>query len=217
MTRKLPPTASFAEAAGGDRLYAPSAERNAAPIAQLLALVAPRTGRALEIASGTGQHVVVFAETLPGLTWQPTEPDPARRASIDAHAAEAGLDSIRAAQPLDACTAGWSGDWPGQDLIVLSNLLHLVSQPEALTLLSEAAQALAPGGVFVIYGPFRRDGKLTSEGDETFDGQLREADPAIGYKNDAEIREALTEAGLEILRQVEMPANNLALVARRGA
>ena len=98
---------------------------------------------------------------------------------------------------------------------MLSNLLHLISDTEALTLIEEAARALAPGGTFVVYGPFKRDGELTSEGDARFDAQLREADPEIGYKDDVAIRAAMTRAGLTVTRTAKMPANNLALVATR--
>ncbi|MAC79903.1 MAG: methyltransferase [Rhodobacteraceae bacterium] len=215
MSRPLPPTASVAEPAGGARLYAPSADRNVGPIADLLAQVAPATGRALEIASGTGQHVIVFADRLPGLHWQPTDPQADRRASIDAYAADAGLPNIRPAQPLDACAPGWADTLGHNDLIVLCNLLHLISWPEVQALLAEAAKALAPGGTFVIYGPFKRGGELTSEGDRTFDAQLRASDPAIGYKDDFDTLDLLVSHGLDVAQVVEMPANNLALIATR--
>ena len=213
--RPLPPSASVAEPREGDRLFAPSAARNAGPIAELLADVAPTRGRALEIASGTGQHVVTFAARLPGLTWQPTEPDAARRASIDAHARDAGRANILAARPLDACTPGWAAAHGGQHLIVLCNLLHLVPMDEALALLDEVPLALAPGGRFVVYGPFRRAGRLTSDGDARFDAELRAADPRIGYKEIDAVRDRLAASGLTLVEIREMPANNLALVAKR--
>lgn len=215
MTRALPPTASVANPVGGARLHAPSADRNVGPIADLLVQLAPDTGRALEIASGTGQHVIVFADRLPGLDWQPTDPQADRRASVDAYAQDAGLPNIRPALPLDACAPGWSDAMGGNDLIVLCNLLHLITWPEVQALLTEAARALAPGGTFVVYGPFKRAGELTSEGDRTFDAQLRASDPAIGYKDDFDTLDVLVREGLEIRQVVEMPANNLALVATR--
>ena len=101
------------------------------------------------------------------------------------------------------------------DLIVLVNLLHLISWPETRTLIGEAAAALVPGGRLVIYGPFLRDGALTSDGDAAFHASLTAADPEIGYKNDADIRAALKAAGLEPREAVEMPANNLTLVAEK--
>ncbi|WP_412507795.1 DUF938 domain-containing protein [Roseovarius sp. SYSU LYC5161] len=214
--RRFPPQlASTATPGEEGRLHAPAAERNAAPILELLRLHAPERGRALELAAGTGQHAAHFAAALPGLDWQPTEIDAERRSSIDAWAAAAGLPNLRAAIDLDVTAPGWGAHHAGQSLVLLVNLLHLVSAIEARTVVSETAQALAPGGVFVLYGPFLRDGEATSEGDAAFDASLRAQDPAIGYKDDFEVIDWLHAAGLELAEVVEMPANNLALVARR--
>ncbi|MCB1342650.1 MAG: DUF938 domain-containing protein [Pseudooceanicola sp.] len=213
MTRQLPPTASVAKPDGTGRLFAPAAERNAQAIGDLLAEVAPPQGRALELASGTGQHVAAFARRFPGLNWQPTEPDAGRRASIDTYTQ--GLTNVTPAIPLDACAPGWSTGHVGQNLILLVNLLHLISTPEAETLIAETAKALAPGGTFVLYGPFKRGGALTSPGDESFHASLQASDPAIGYKDDFDTIDLLQSAGLEMALVMEMPANNLALVARK--
>ena len=216
MTRSLPPTASVAHVQEGGKLHAPAAERNGHVIADLLRAQAPKAGRALEIASGTGQHIIRFAAALPGLQWQPTDIDDARLRSIDAHVAEAGLPNVAQAMHLDATRAGWSTDHPGLSLIVLVNLLHLVSTPETRTLLGEAALALAPDGVLVIYGPFARDGRLISDGDTRFDAELRGADPTIGYKDSKDMVDWLAAAGLNTICH-EMPANNLALVCPKPA
>ena len=65
----------------------------------------------LEVASGTGEHVVHFAAALPGLTWQPSDPDADRRTSIDAWAT--GMPNIRAALELDAAASRLAGR-PGE-------------------------------------------------------------------------------------------------------
>lgn len=215
MIRQVPETASIAKPTEGGRLCAPSAERNCQPLCDLLAKIAPENGSALEIASGTGQHVIAFAARLPDLTWQPTEPDPVRRASIDAYVAEAGLSNLSPGRDLDAAMPGWGAAHRGQSLIVLVNLLHLISTAEAQNLIDEAAQALAPGGRFVVYGPFMRAGELTSEGDERFHASLRAQDPEIGYKDDFEVLDLALAAGLAPVDVIEMPANNLALVLER--
>lgn len=207
--------ASRAEGAGDARLHAPSAARNTPPLVALLRQHAPRSGQALELASGTGEHALAFAEALPGLDWQPTEIDPARRASIDAWAATRRLPNLRPAMALDACAPGWGAAHAGQDLVMLVNLLHLISTPEARTIVAETAQALAPGGRFILYGPFLRDGETTSEGDARFHAALRAADPETGYKDDFDVLDWLHAAGLVLVDLVEMPANNLAFVARR--
>lgn len=211
--RPLPPSASVTLPGSGVRLVAPSADRNRGYIASLLQHVAPERGDALELASGTGQHVVTFAEALPQFTWQPSEIDPARRASIAAYVADAGLPNLRPPVEINATAPGW-GAAHRADLIVVVNLLHLIRVDEVKVLLKEAARALRSGGRFVLYGPFMRAGELTSPGDQSFHADLIAADPAIGYKDDFDTLDWLIEAGLDIAEVVEMPANNLGIVAR---
>lgn len=211
----LPDSASTATAGEDGRLYAPSSDRNAGPILALLKHHGPAEGRALELAAGTGQHAAHFAAALPGLHWQPTDIDPARRQSIDAWAETVKAPNLQKAIELDATAPGWGAQHAGQDLVLLVNLLHLVSTPEAQTLIAEAAQALAPGGRLILYGPFLRDGAATSDGDASFHAALTAQDPEIGYKDDFDVIDWLHDAWLELVDVVEMPANNLALIAKR--
>ncbi|WP_321832390.1 DUF938 domain-containing protein [Thalassovita sp.] len=215
MSRKLTlPDSPNMDAADGDgRLFAPSAQRNMDYIIDLVRAHAPATGKALEIASGTGEHAVALARALPQLQWQPSDPDADRRRSINAHGA--GQDNLADAIALNATAVGWSADHGGQNLILLVNLLHLISTDEAKRLIAEAAQALAPGGVFIVYGPFLRDGETTSEGDARFHASLQAQDAAIGYKDDWDVIDWLQTNWLEMVQVVEMPANNLSFIARR--
>ena len=199
------------------RRVAPSATRNAEAIRDVLLSVAPATGRALELASGTGQHAALLALALPGLDWQPTDRDPGNLPSIDAWAVWSGAANLRAARVLDAGASGWGAGHGPVALVQAVNLLHLVPEVVAQTVLAEAAQALAPGGLLAIYGPFLRDGRTTSDGDAAFDASLRAQDPTIGYKDAAVVLGWMAAAGLEPRDPVTMPANNLFLLAdRRG-
>lgn len=215
MNGKLPPSASVALPGDDARLYAPAAARNVQSLCDLLRDHAPPKGRALELARGTGEHVAAFARALPDLWWQPTEPDPDRRASIDAHVAAAGLTNVAPAIPLDATQAGWNASHGGQDLVFLANLLHLIPSPHAQSLITAVALALAPGGTLILYGPFSRAGKLTSQGDRDFDAALQSADPAIGYKDTVDMVRWLSDAALSPIDCVDLPANNLAFIARK--
>lgn len=199
------------------RISAPSALRNRDLIAAELVRLAPAQGRALEIASGTGEHVIRFAAAMPGLDWQPTDPDPLRRASIAAWTEGAGLANIRPPRDLNAARPGWAVAEGPADLIVLVNLLHLIAEAEAQVVLAEIGAALAPGGIFALYGPFLRDGEATSEGDAAFHASLRAQDPAIGYKDVVDTCAQLVAAGLSHVETVAMPANNLLLVFERPA
>lgn len=217
MTRKLPKNASIAHMAGGNKLVAPSASRNAADIVAVLAKFAPLTGKALEIASGTGQHCISFAREFPSLHWQPTDIDSSRRASIDAYVSDSALTNVAPALPLDACKTDWSNRHTNQSMIVVINLLHLISAAETQTLISEAAMALVPSGRFVIYGPFMRDGKLTSKSDVNFHASLITQDPEIGYKDEIDVLSMTQDAGLSVVNRTEMPSNNLALIVEKPA
>lgn len=215
MTARLPPSASVVTAHEAGKLHAPAAARNVDALCRVLNDHAPHTGRALEIASGTGQHVTAFARALPGLIWHPTEIDSARRASINAYVQEAGLPNLKPAAHLDATLPGWSGKQGGFDLIVLINLLHLIHAEACENLIFEALKALSDTGPFLIYGPFKRNGQLTSEGDKRFDADLRATDRRIGYKDSTDIEEWLRKAGATNIEIRDMPANNLAIVARK--
>ncbi|ABD53840.1 DUF938 domain-containing protein [Jannaschia sp. CCS1] len=198
------------------RLDAPAALRNRDALTAALTTLAP-DGRALEIASGTGQHVIRFAPAMPGLHWQPTDPDPDRRASIAAWMAAEPAPNIAAPIHLDACAPGWAAQHDPFDIIFLANLLHLVPDAAAKICLTEMAHALAPGGCALVYGPFLRDGKTTSEGDAAFDARLKVENPGAGYKDLAWVMDIWRAAGLTPAPPQAMPANNLLLRATRSA
>lgn len=210
MALKLPDTG--AQTLPDGRRMVASAARNAGPILEVL-LGLGLKGRLLELASGSGLHAAEMAGKL-GLDWQPTDVDPANFPSIRAWAGFAG-STIRPPILLDATTPGWaagSGQW---DAVLLVNLLHLIPQMAAATVLAEAPQALSLGGTFCLYGPFLREGQATSPGDAAFDASLRQQNPLIGYKDLAWVLDHLSRQGLSV-RVVEMPANNLLLLAQRS-
>ncbi|MEM7317738.1 MAG: DUF938 domain-containing protein [Pseudomonadota bacterium] len=213
MTRDVPRNASVVTQVQGPKLVAPSVARNYQALRDALDRTAPKTGHALEIASGTGEHIAGFATCWPDLEWQPTEPDRARRDSIDAYCA--GLSNVRRAKNLNATAPGWGNLYTGQDLILLVNLLHLISKTEAQILISETSHALGPDGRFIFYGPFMRSGKLTSEGDQRFHASLTRHDPEIGYKDDGFVLECLETSNLELVEIAEMPANNVTFISKK--
>lgn len=195
----------------------PSAMRNLAPILAQMDAHAPKTGRALEIASGTGQQVVRFAGIRPYLDWQPSDLSEANRASAAAWRAASGAPNIREPIALDAGRAGWGADLGPFDLIVSVNLLHLVPDETAAIMLDEIPRALAPGGVALLYGPFLRGGEPTSAGDRRFHESLRAQDARLGYKDADWVLRQLTEGGLAVKSPIAMPANNLMFVCKAPA
>ena len=138
------------------RQHAPAAERNRNPILAVLRQVLPTSGLALEIASGSGQHVTHFAAALPDLVWQPSDPDAGSRASIAAWTADSGLTNIRAPLALDVEHGPWGID-SAQALICI-NMIHISPWTATQGLFDGAARLLGSGGVMYLYGPYRRHG-----------------------------------------------------------
>jgi SAM-dependent methyltransferase len=193
------------------RLFAPSAARNREPILQVLRGHLPASGLVLEVASGTGEHVVHFAAALPGLQWQPTDPLPAHRASIDAWAAD--FANIQSAIPLDATAS----DWPLQraDAVLCINMIHIAPWDAAEGLVAGASRILAPGGLLALYGPYRRAGQATEPGNAAFDADLRGRNPAWGLREVETVAALAAGCGFGAPSIMTMPANNLMLLLRR--
>ena len=197
------------------RRSAPAALRNRDAILSALRTLLPPAGLVLEVASGSGEHAVHFAAALPDLVFQPSDPDPRARASIDAWAAGAGLPNLRPALALDAAMS--PGAWPiaRADAVLCINMVHIAPWEAALGLVRGAARLLPTGAPLVLYGPFRRGGAHTARSNAAFDAALRAEDPRWGVRD----LEALAEAaaGFGPPTVVPMPANNLVLAFRRAA
>jgi len=191
----------------------PSAERNKGPILGVLRRILPGSGTVLEIASGTGQHVVHFAAALPHLAFQPSDPDPGCRESVAGWIGEAGVSNISPPLGVDVRLPDWGVDTA--DAVICANMIHIAPWACAEGLAAGAARLLPAQGPLVIYGPFKRDGAHTAPSNEAFDASLRAQDPDWGIR-DLEAVEALGEAhGLVLEEIVEMPANNLTVVLRK--
>jgi hypothetical protein len=193
------------------RRTAPATWRNREPILHVLRPILPPTGLVLEIASGTGEHVAYFAAALPGLRWQPSDPDPIARASIAAWAA--GTENIRAPLLLDASAEAWPVE--RAEAIICINMVHISPWTATAGLMRGAAAILNPGAPLYLYGPFRRMGAHTAPSNASFDADLRAQNPAWGVRNVEAVIEEAGRNGLALNEVVEMPANNLSVVFRR--
>lgn len=202
------------------RQHSPAAERNRAPIlARLQALLAP-SGRALEIASGSGQHAACFAAALPGWHWQPSDASGALLASIDAWAAEAGPGRVAPARRLDVQDERWPSDGAPFaqpfDLIFCANLLHISAPECTAALLRGAARHLGADGLLVVYGPFLEDEVATAPSNLAFDADLRRRNPEWGIRRREDVEAQAHAVGLALRQRHALPANNLLLVWGRA-
>jgi Protein of unknown function (DUF938) len=194
-------------------LQSAPAERNKQPILEVLERVLPCSGIVLEIASGTGQHVAHFARALPGIVWQPSEPDISLHASIRAHAATVPYGNVREPLALDVSKSPWPVD--GVDAIVCINMIHIAPWTATSALLSGAAERLPGGAPLVLYGPYRMHGRHTAPGNAAFDEGLRARNAAWGVRDLETVTELAEERGFVLEETVSMPANNFVVVYRR--
>jgi len=193
---------------------APAAERNREPIAAVLREALPEAGSVLEIASGTGEHALYFARQFASLSWQPSDPDPAALASIEAWSADAGLANLLAPVVLDAAAETWPV--AKADAILCINMVHISPWAATEGLMRGAGRLLAPGAPLILYGPYRRAGVPTAPSNEAFDLSLQARDPEWGLRQLDAVTAEAEKSGLGFDRLVEMPANNLILVFRRS-
>src|SRR5262245_1680777 len=168
------------------RLYASATQRNRAPILDVLKRILPASGSLLEIASGTGEHAVWFAQQLPGFVHQPSDPSPEHRASIRAWRSASGLANLRAPLALDVMIRGWEADAqipPDLTAILCINLIHIAPWAASLGLLRGGGAALGAGRLLYLYGPYRRGGVHTAASNAAFDRSLRAQDPEWGVRD----------------------------------
>jgi SAM-dependent methyltransferase len=196
----------------------------------------PPSGLVLEIASGTGEHSVFFAERFPGMDWQPSDVHPDALASIIAWRDEAKLPNLRPPLKIDASSRDWpvdsaeavlsikmdsdscdhqkTAETGGFDVVLNLNMVHISPWGAALGLLDGAARVLKRNGALILYGPWLQAGVETAPSNLAFDQQLRERDPEWGLRRVEDFDAAASKRGFRLEQTRAMPANNLMLLFR---
>lgn len=195
------------------RLNAPAALRNRDLILDVLRAHLPAQGLVLEIASGSGQHCIRFGEELSHHIFQPSDPNPAARASINAWIRDTGATNVRQALALDATAELWPIE--AADAIFCINMIYIAPWRAACGLFAGGARLLPAGGPLYLYGPFKREGRHTAPGNEAFDASLKQENPDWGVRELEAVASLAAACGFGEPAIIEMPANNLSLIFRR--
>lgn len=195
------------------RRYAPATERNREAILAVLRDILPQMGTVLEIASGSGEHVVHFAKAFSALMFQPSERTAELLSSIAAHSGDSGLKNINPALHLDALVHPWKIDTA--DAAYNCNMIHIAPWRVAEGLMSGLGQVLKPDAPFLLYGPFKINGLHTAPSNASFDESLKAMDPSYGIRDLETVTELAADHALELVDRIEMPANNQSLVFRK--
>ena len=201
------------EGAGDERRSAPAVARNVEHIIAVLDQWLPPHGSVLELASGTGEHVVALARHFPALDWQPSDPNPDALRSIAAWREGHPSNNLAAPIALDARDRKWPLE--RADAMLSINMVHISPWTAALGLLDGAARLLGNGAPLILYGPWIEQGIETAPSNLAFDADLRDRDPEWRLREVAGFTAAAVERGLVLTERREMPANNLMLLLRR--
>jgi SAM-dependent methyltransferase len=196
------------------RLDYPATGRNQKVILDVLKEALPTSGTVLEVGSGSGQHITYFAQKMPHLKWQPSDPSLVARASIEAWCRELHINgSVHPALNLNARVDIWSLAHIKDLAAILSiNMIHISPWEACLGLLKNANRILSPGGVLYLYGPFKIGGVHSAQSNADFDLSLQSQDPSWGVRNLDDVAEEALSQNFQLMKTVRMPANNLSVI-----
>lgn len=195
------------------RQYAPATARNRLPILDVLRAVLPSLGVVLEVASGTGEHIVHFARSFPSVTWQPSDPSDEARRSIEAWIATEGVGNVRPPLDLDAASDKWPIDHASA--IICINMIHISPWAATAGLMQGAGRILPEGAPLYLYGPFRQAAKAMERSNAAFDQALRSQDPRWGLRDLEAVIDCAALHHMVLDQILEMPANNLSVILRK--
>ncbi len=192
--------------------YSESCEQNREPILSVIQPLFADLNQILEIGSGTGQHAVYFAARMPHLIWH-TSDCAEYHAGIRLWLEEAALPNVRDPLHLDVARCSW----PALDVdgVFSANTAHIMHWPEVEAMFAGVGDLLPAGGLFVLYGPFNYQGRFTSDSNARFDSWLKQRDPAMGVRDFEALDALASQAGLQLMNDFEMPANNRILCWQR--
>lgn len=198
--------------ASTNKPYAESCDQNREVILAVLKECFVEPGHVLEIASGSGQHAVYFAQQMPHLQWQPSDQG-VNLPGIQAWVNEAGLDNILEILLLDVTMPSWPVE--RADYVFSANSVHIMPWSAVQALFAGLRSVLNRGGLFALYGPFNYSGHYTSASNERFDQWLKQRDPQSGIRDFEALDELARQSDLTIVEDYEMPANNRILVWKK--
>jgi hypothetical protein len=167
----------------------------------------------LEVASGTGEHALYFAERFTNLEWQPSDIHADALASIEQWREAGDVSNLRPPLVIDASSPDWPID--RADALLSINMVHISPWASALGLLDGAARLLGTGAPLILYGPWLRNEVATAPTNLDFDSQLKERNPQWGLRRVEDFSAEASKRGLDLAETRAMPANNLMLLLRR--
>lgn len=193
--------------------FSEACERNKEPILAVLKEYM-KSGRVLEMGHGTGQHAVFFSKNLP-VEWVPADRLEMNEIMRNRHDQEGG-ENLKAPHELEVGLIPMREQIKDHfDFVFTANTLHIMSEEAAFCFCKEVPELLLPQGYLFIYGPFRYEGKFTSESNEAFDRHIRMDNPQKGIREFTELSRILEDHSMDFCKRFDLPANNQLLLFRK--
>lgn len=194
----------------------PSFHRNIEPITQKLhELIDGSCLRVLEIGSGTGQHIARFASEFPKLQFQPTDYDSENLPSINSWCE--GMENASPSQQLDVTCEFWfERDLPKFDLLLCFNVIHITPWEVTQSIFKGAHKNMTDDSQILFYGPYKIDGKHTSDSNAEFENWLKEKDNSYGIRDIRDVENEANANEFLLKRSITMPANNFLIEFARA-
>ena len=203
-------------------IRAAASERNRQPILDILKSLFAKDVKlnALEIASGTGQHVSHFAKHFRNVVWRPTDIDVTSLSSIEKYVESENLTNVEKPMLVDVSLP--IGQWPAEvssklyDMILCINMIHISPMKATEGLFAAAGNLLSPAGILLTYGPYAVSGVLEPLSNVQFDQSLRARNTEWGVRDTRDLEKLAGNHKLRLTQIFDMPANNKILVFRRS-
>lgn len=193
--------------------FSQACENNKRPILEVLLRVFSDQSQVLEVGSGTGQHAVYFAQNLPHVIWQTADLEH-NHSGINAWIDESTAVNIRRPIIFDAdrqpVNIGMT------DAIFTANTLHIMAWTSVINLFLGIDKLLVSDAILAVYGPFNYAGKFTSDSNAHFDQWLKQRGSHQGIRDFEAVNKLAEQAGLALLEDNDMPANNRLLVWQKA-
>ncbi|HTO78825.1 MAG TPA: DUF938 domain-containing protein [Methylocystis sp.] len=193
--------------------------RNRDPILQMFKEIFPKNGKVLELASGAGNHINYFAPHFPSLTFQPSDYNAEVFESIRKKRADVGNKNVADPIKIDLTAAD---TWPSAndglyDVVFVVNLFQVAPVSICEGIARVADRVLTKDGVVAIYGPFKVDGRYTTESNAAFDQEILAPKIAEwGLKDVRDLEQAANRHRIGLKGIRDMPANNFLLLFGRA-
>lgn len=196
--------------------FSEACERNKDVILDIISPILKPLNNVLEVGTGTAQHAVHFARNCPNVEWQ-TSDQAHYLDGIEAQLSVAKLDNVHRPVELNVNQVPWLKNGRRFDAVFTANTFHIMTEGDVEQFFAGLPQVMNEKFILMVYGPFKYQGKFTSESNANFDASLRSRECGSAIRDFERVNQLAEQHGLVLLNDHSMPANNQLLVWQKAS